>query len=131
MCWADREQIEAGLGERVAAARSGRWRRHLGWVFEEQARADAIRRAAIGDLPIDARYGRWWTRRGQQVEIDVLGLVGTRTIVVGEARWDQRPLDNRVLEELRKKERSAPDPVPNPMLCTWSRGGVTSELRVA
>jgi hypothetical protein len=128
LCWADQERIEAGLGERIAEARAGRWQRHLGWVFEEQARAHAIRQAAAGELPSEARYGRWWSTRGAQVEIDILGMVGGRTLVIGEARWDARPLSGRVLEELKAKERAAPDPVAQPILCTWSRGGATPEL---
>lgn len=128
LCWADQGQIEAGMGDRVAEARAGRWQRHLGWVFEEQARSHALRLARQGQLPGEARYGRWWSRRGAQVEIDVLGLLGGRTVVVGEARWDARPLDLHLLEQLKAKERLAPDPVPQPVLCTWSRGGASVEL---
>jgi len=131
LCWADAEQIEAGLGDQVAAARIGRWQRHLGWVFEEQARAHAIRLAARGDLPADARYGRWWSTSGQKAEIDVLGVVGGRAAVIGEAKWDARPLGHRMLDELKAKERAAPDPLPFPILCTWSRGGAIDELTKA
>ncbi|MGH9165584.1 MAG: ATP-binding protein [Acidimicrobiales bacterium] len=128
LCWADAEQIEAGLGGPIATARAGRWQRHLGWVFEEQARAHAVRLAEQGELPAGARYGRWWSTSGPQVEIDVLGVVGGRTTVIGEARWDARPLGPRVLDELKAKERAAPDPVSTPVLCTWSRGGGTDQL---
>ena len=131
LCWADLEQIEAGFGERIAAARVPRWQRHLGWVFEEESRVDARRRAAAGELPAEARYGRWWSTRGPQVEIDVLGMVGGRTVLVGEARWDARPLGTRTLDELKSKERAAPDPVPQPVLCTWSRGGAEKGLESA
>lgn len=131
LCWADAEQIEAGLGDGVAAARLGRWQRHLGWVFEEQARAHTVRLASRADLPSDARYGRWWSTSGQKTEIDVLGIVGGRATVIGEAKWDARPLGPRMLDELKAKERAAPDPVPLPILCTWSRGGATDELTSA
>lgn len=128
LCWADAEQIEAGLGGPVATARAGRWQRHLGWAFEEQARAHAVRLAGRGELPSDARYGRWWSTSGPQVEIDVLGVIGGRSTVIGEARWDSRPLGPRVLDELKAKERASPDPVPTPILCTWSRGGGAEAL---
>jgi hypothetical protein len=131
LCWADRGQIEAGLGEAVAHARRGRWQRHVGTVFEEQARQHAVRLAQQGALPTGTRYGEWWTTSGGQQQIDVLGLVGKRTIVIGEAKWDARPLDRHSLDELKAKERAAPDPLGQPHLVVWSRGGAAAALHAA
>ncbi|MGI9016296.1 MAG: ATP-binding protein [Euzebya sp.] len=128
LAWADAEQIEAGLGDGVASAREGRWQRHVGEVFEDQSRSHAVRLALAGRLPPETRYGEWWTTRGGQVQIDVLGLRGRRTVLIGEARWDARPSGDRVLEELRAKERAAPDPVTDPILALWSRGGVADTI---
>lgn len=78
MIWADQGLIDAGQGEQVLARRDPRWQRHLGWVFEEEARRHVVRAAAAGVVP-PAVYGQWWATRGQQVEVDVCGLQGGRT----------------------------------------------------
>ena len=58
----------------------------LGQVFEDLARAHAQRFVARGDLPHDLVIGRWWATPGAPCEVDVLGLRGRRTALVGEAR---------------------------------------------
>lgn len=131
MCWADLGLIDGGQGDQVLRRRNPRWQRHLGSVFEEQARAHAVRLARSGRLPADAVYGRWWTTSGQQVEVDVLGLIGRRAAVVGEARWGDRALDGRALADLRRKVDSVPDPVADVKLVWWSRGGLSRDARAA
>jgi uncharacterized protein len=127
MCWADQGLIEGGGGEAVLERRLGRWQRHLGWVFEELAREHAVRLSATGELP-DGLYGEWWTDRGGQAQIDVLGIDGGRTVMAGEVRWDKRPLGARDVADLLRKVGRAPDPVPEPVLAFWSRGGVRDEV---
>lgn len=122
LCWADLGLIEGGQGPQVLARRWPRWERHLGWVFEEQARAHAVRLAAAGRLPAEAAYGRWWSTAGPQVEIDVLGLAGRRSVVVGEAKWADRSPDQRAVADLRRKTAAAPDPVVDARLVWWGRG---------
>lgn len=127
MCWADQGLIEGGGGGAVLKRRMPRWQRHLGWTFEELARRHAIHLAATGDLP-EGLYGEWWTDRHGQVQIDVLGLDGKRTVMAGEVRWDKRPLGSRDLGELVAKVGRAPTPVDDPVLAFWSRGGVRDNV---
>ena len=63
--------------------------------------------------------------------MDVLGLRGTRTHLIGEARWQQQPLDSRDLEALRRKVSRVPRPVDTPVYALWGRGGVAPEVRAA
>jgi AAA+ ATPase superfamily predicted ATPase len=127
ICWADQGLIEGGAGDVVLERRHGRWRRHLGWVFEELARQHALRLSARGELP-HGLYGEWWSDRGGQVQIDVLGLDGKRTVMAGEVRWDRRPLGLRDVGELVAKVNRSPEPVPEPVLAFWSRGGVRDDV---
>jgi len=129
--WADEELIEGGQGKQILARRRGRWERHLGWVFEEQAREHAVRLAQSGTLPSSAVYGPWWATRGPQAEIDVLGLVGRRTVMVGEAKWDRRPLHSREFAYLMERAKHAPDPVSDLVVAFWSRGGLSSQMHGA
>lgn len=123
LCWADLGLIDGGQGAAVIRRRAPRWLRHLGAVFEEQARAHAVRLSRAGRLPSEAIYGRWWTRSGPQVEVDVLGLDAQgRSVLVGEAKWSDRPMDGRDVTDLRRLAGVAPDPVTDPLLAWWSRG---------
>ena len=123
--------IAGGQGDAVLERVLPRWRTHLGFVFEEQARAHARRLVQRGELPADLVVGRWWPGRGASVEVDVLGLRGSRTVLLGEARWQSAPLGRRDLESLRRKVPSVPNPVDEPTLVLWGRGGVTPEARRA
>ena len=127
LCHGDEGDIEAGLGPEIMRRRQGRWTRHLADVFEAQARHHARRLQQKGLLPA-ATVGRWWTTSGQPAEIDVLGLQGRRTVLVGEAKWQAAPLDRRLFASLQAKLAAAPDPVPDVILATWSRRGASSEL---
>lgn len=124
-------EIDSGQGAAVFSALGPIWQRHLGWVFEEAARSHAARLVASGELPVDLVVGRWWSVRGQPVEADVLGLRGSRTALVGEARWQERPLGARDVAELRAKLDRLPDPEPSPILALWGRGGISAEARRA
>lgn len=127
LCHGDEGDIEAGLGPEILRRRQGRWARHLADVFEAQARHHARRLQQQGLLPA-ATVGRWWTTSGQPAEIDVLGLQGRRTVLIGEAKWQAAPLDQRLFASLQAKLAAAPDPVPDVLLATWSRGGASPEL---
>jgi len=124
-------EIETRQGEAVLARVDPLWQRHLGAVFEEAARAHARRLIQRGELPAGLLVGRWWASSGQPCEVDVLGLLGRRTHLVGEARWQQRPLDGRDLEALRRKAPRVPQPIDAPIYALWGRGGVTPEVRRA
>jgi len=128
LCHGDEGDIEAGLGAEIIQRRQGRWTRHLADVFEAQARQHALRLQRQGLLPKGATVGRWWTTSGQPAEIDVLGLQGRRTVLIGEVKWQAQPLDRRLFASLQAKRAAAPDPVPDVVLATWSRGGASREL---
>ena len=123
--------IEGGQGDAVLERVMPRWQTHVGLVFEEQARAHAQRLVQRGDLPEDLVVGRWWSQRGTSVEVDVLGLRGSRTALLGEARWQSAPLSRRDLEALRRKIPFVRNPVDEPTLVLWGRGGIDPEVRRA
>ncbi len=126
--YSDLGQIEAGQGRAVLRRRKEQWQRHLGWVFEETARDHAARLVLRGDLPRDMVVGRWWATRGEPWEIDVLGLRGGRTHLIGEARWQSRTFGFRDVNELIAKKAHAPRPVEEPLLALWGRGGVERDV---
>lgn len=103
-----------------------RWQVHLGRVFEEAAREHAVRLVASGDLPARMTIGRWW--RDELAEIGVLGLLDERTRLVGEARWQSRPLTRRDLQASRAKLSYLPEPHRDLELAFWSRGGADAAL---
>lgn len=129
--YSDIPAIEAGQGRQVLSRRHPQWQRHLGWTFEELARDHARSLVARGALPSDLVIGRWWASRGEAVEVDVLGLAGARTKLLGEARWQESPLDVEDLERLRKKLGHVPKPMPEPLFVLWGRGGVTRRVKNA
>lgn len=129
--YANQSQIDAGQGKAVLARIEGVWQRQLGSVFEELARSHAQRLVEKGELPDDLLIGRWWSTRGPQCEVDVLGLDSKRTVLVAEARWQDAPLDVSDLNELRRKLAHVPEPVPEPILALWGRRGVTKAARKA
>ncbi len=124
-------EIEAGQGRAALRRNARRWQRHLGWVFEEAVRAHAVRLVARGELPEDLVVGRWWTTSGEPCEVDVLGLRGRRTGLLGEARWQTEPLGRRELRDLVGKTAHVPRPVEEPIYVLWGRGGVDRSVREA
>jgi len=127
--YSDIPQIEAGQGRAVLSRKSPSWQRHLGAVFEDAARAHARRLVAAGELPEGLVVDRWWAVSGEPCEVDVLGLEGTRTVLLGEARWQARALGARDLAELQRKLARVPRPVKLPLFALWGRGGVDPDLR--
>ncbi len=101
----------------------------MGATFEDAARNHAVRLVASGTLPPTTLVDEWWTTRGQPAQVDVLGLTPDhRTVAIGEAKWQQRPLGNHELDELAAKLRSVPDPVPQPTFLLYGRGGARPEM---
>lgn len=129
--YADVAHIAGGQGRAVLARRKPEWERHLGWTFEEQARAHAARLVATGQLPDDLVIGKWWASTGQPCEIDVLGLRGSRTALIGEARWQARPLGVRDLSALQHKISRAPNPIGDPVHALWGRAGGDNDVKLA
>lgn len=124
------QRIEAGQGPAVLAHSRGEWQTHLGWVFEQAARDHAAHLVATGELPSGSQVGEWWTVTGVPCQLDVLGLLDRRTVFGGEAKWRSRPLGTAELDELARRVRAAPNPIPQPALLLWGRGGVRSDVQV-
>lgn len=129
--YSDLAHVEAGQGRAVLARQRPQWQRHLGWVFEEQARAHAARLVDDGTFPEDLVVGRWWASSGRPCEVDVLGLRGARTYLLGEARWQEKPLGMRDLRMLMAKTERTPKPVDDPLYILWGRTGIEPAVRRA
>lgn len=127
--YSDIPQIEAGQGRAVLSRRNPSWQRHLGAVFEDVARAHARRLATRGELPSDLVIDRWWATSGEPCEVDVLGISGTRSLLLGEARWQSRPLGARELTQLQAKAARVPRAVASPIFALWGRGGIDDAIR--
>ncbi|AVT31189.1 MULTISPECIES: ATP-binding protein [unclassified Plantactinospora] len=118
----DADLIDGGQGPAVRRRTWGRWQTHLARVFEAAAREHAQHLVATGALPAETVVGRWW--KDETVEIDVLGLAGDDPVLVGEARWQTRPLTLRDLTDLRRRAGHLPPPGPAGLTFGfWSRGG--------
>jgi uncharacterized protein len=122
----DADLIEGGQGAAVRIRTAGRWQHHLGRVFEASARLHAQRMVDAGQLPAGTIVGRWW--QDETAEIDVLGLVGESPVLVGESRWQAKPVTERDLTDLRRKAQHLPPPADNAKFVFWSRGGGTPAL---
>ncbi len=120
--------IDAGQGApalRRALQRS--WPQLLGSTFEDLARRHAARLVRQRELPEDLVVGKWWTDRPLQVELDVVGMVGSRWHLVGEAKWTARFGRSdwtRFLQNLK----AAGDRSRGAHLALWCRGGVAQEI---
>ncbi|MGH3868761.1 MAG: ATP-binding protein [Pseudonocardiaceae bacterium] len=126
----DADLVEGGQGQAVQRRVRERWQAHLGRVFEEAAREHAVRLVGSGEFPAEMTVGRWWRDKLATVggadnpaQIDVLGLPGERTRLVGEARWQNHPLSLRDLQALRAKLSYLPEPHRDVEFALWSRGG--------
>jgi AAA+ ATPase superfamily predicted ATPase len=124
------QRIEAGQGRAVLGHTAGEWQVQLGWTFEQAAREHAAHLVSTGELPAGAQVDEWWTVSGAPCQIDVLGMQEHRTVFGGEARWQRQPLGPSAVEDLARKVRLAPQPVPQPGLLLWGRGGVRPEVQV-
>ena len=68
--------------------------------------------------------GRWWASSGEQCEVDVLGMRESRSHLLGEARWQSRPLGLSDLRALIRKAARVPGPVDDPLFALWGRGRI-------
>jgi AAA+ ATPase superfamily predicted ATPase len=123
----DADLIEGGQGSAVRQRTSGRWQAHLARVFEAAARDHVQRLVAAGTLPSDTVVGRWW--KDETVEIDVLGLSGDQPVLVGECRWQAKPLTQRDLTDLQRRAAHLPPPGRTGLIFAfWSRGGAAETV---
>ncbi|HET8683252.1 MAG TPA: DUF234 domain-containing protein [Micromonosporaceae bacterium] len=122
----DADLIEGGQGAAVRQRAKGRWETHLARVFEEAARDHAQRMVRSGVLPAETVIGRRW--RDETAEIDVLGLAGADPVLVGECRWQAKPIVVRDLAELRRRTAHLPPVRADATYAFWSRGGADAEV---
>jgi AAA+ ATPase superfamily predicted ATPase len=115
----DADLIEGGQGAAVRHRTLERWQRHLGRVFESLAREHAIELVRRGLLPADMIIGRWW--KDEIAEVDVLGLTGAQTGLLGECRWQGRGISGRDLLDLRRKLEHVPEPADGIQFAFWTR----------
>jgi uncharacterized protein len=127
--YAGRAEIEGGQGRAVRRRTQPLWQHHLGSVFEELARQHARKLTERGVLPAEIVIGRWWAVSGQQCEVDVLGLDGSKVVLFGEARLQEKPLDTAALAELLAKRERIPNLSKKPVLAFWSKSGVVPALK--
>lgn len=71
-------------------------------TWEELCREWTLRAAAAGELPfLPDQVGSAWTK---QAQVDVAGVnFMEKTLILGECKWSQSPLDRSVLRELVEK----------------------------
>jgi AAA+ ATPase superfamily predicted ATPase len=124
----DADLVEGGQGRAVRQRTQGRWQTHLARVFEAAGRDHAQRLVASAVLPTDTVVGRWW--KDETAEIDVLGLSGEHPVLIGECRWQTRPVAERDLADLRRKAVHLPPSPPGTgtTYAFWSRGGATDAV---
>jgi uncharacterized protein len=121
----DVDLIEGGQGDAVQRRTEQRLQQHIGRVFEGACREHAARLVRDGDFPRDMIIGRWW--RDEIAEVDVLGMIGDQTALLGECRWQASPLTSRDLIDLQRKIAYIPDPGDDLTLMFWSRSGAAEQ----
>jgi hypothetical protein len=112
--------LAAGLASRDERS-SGSLDQHVARVFESACRDHAALLARDGKFASDMILGRWW--RDETVEIDVLGISGDNTGMLGECRWQKAPLTMRDVLELQRKISFVPAPAAKVLLLFWTRTG--------
>lgn len=121
----DVDLIEGGQGVAVRHRTEQRLQQHLGRVFESACRDHAMRLVRDRLLPDGMVIGRWW--RDETAEVDVLGMIGGKTALVGECRWQATSLTGRDLTELHRKVAYVPDPEDDLVLMFWTRSGAAEQ----
>lgn len=121
----DVDLIEGGQGDAVRHRTEPRLQQHIGRVFESACREHATRLVRDRLLPQDMVIGRWW--RDETAEVDVLGMIGDKTALLGECRWQTTPLTGRDLTELHRKIAYVPAPRDELQLMFWTRSGTAEQ----
>jgi len=99
-------------------------------AFEPLCRAWLIRSGDAGRLPfVPQRVGQWWSSKAQ---VDVVAInYRDRGVLLGEAKWQTRPVGPGVLETLKAKTREVlPDPGWTVHYALFARSGFTRQLQV-
>jgi AAA+ ATPase superfamily predicted ATPase len=120
----DADLIEGGQGEAVRRRTEPRLAQHTARVFEQGCREHAALLVREQALPAEMVIGRWW--RDETAEVDVLGLVGDQTGLLGECRWQTTAVTSRDLAELQRKLAYVPEPADQVLFRFWTRTGSTA-----
>jgi AAA+ ATPase superfamily predicted ATPase len=120
----DVDLIEGGQGEAVRLRTQPRFQRHLARVFESACRVHAARLVGEGAFPPETVVGRWW--HDETAEVDVLGMAGNQTVLLGECRWQSAPVSRRDLTELQRKLAYVPEPSGEISYAFWTRTGAAA-----
>lgn len=57
----------------------------------------------------------------------MLGIKGNQTHLLGEARWQERPMSLRELRELLRQAARVPELAREPLYVLWSRSGAEAD----
>ncbi len=95
-------------------------------TWEEVCHQFLWRRLAGGELPVSfAQLGRWWDGKD---EIDLVGLERGRATLIGECKWSNSEVDERVFVGLQRKAEALPL-AERPLWVLASRSGFDAVLR--
>jgi len=80
------------------------WNYFVADAWEQLCRDFMIPAGLRGELPVIAEeVGKWWSR---DAEIDIVAVDRqSKRVVLGEARWRERPMDEKALNELMSKAK--------------------------
>jgi hypothetical protein len=88
-----------------------------------QRNVRVLLKAVIQNGSVLRHQGQLLWSRDETVEIDVLGISGDTTGMLGECRWQKVPLTSRDVLELQRKISFVPEPAAQVRLLFWSRTG--------
>lgn len=94
-------------------------------AWEEVVAQFLQERLRAGEEPLFQQLGRWWDGRS---EIDLVGVLRGRVVLIGECKWTRQPIGPQALDELRGQAAGLPLG-PETLWVLASRSGFTSELR--
>ena len=104
-------EIDRGQGNAVASALMKKLDDHMGPRYEEAFRAHLRRLVEAGEFgPEAVRVGPFWTRGGNQVEIDavILGGQPERAVAIGECKWAERVSAAPLVSLLKERAHALP-----------------------
>ncbi len=76
-------------------------------------------------VPVLSEIGRWWDKDN---EIDVVGLIDGKAKLIGECKWTNAAVDERVLSRLQQKSQAL-DIADDPIWVLFSRSGFSQGLQ--
>lgn len=107
-----RTAIERGDLKRVTEAIMQDLRAFIGqYVFEELCREWAVSAAELGRLDfLPEEAGSFWAqKRGQAVQLDIVAASQRqRRLLIGEAKWGEKPVAREVLTDLVERSQKMP-----------------------